>query len=130
VNVPRELPQRRREDHVSEQIVRNLSPFRRFLGVAAQSNTEVISYRDIVRAINSDPKTISGSYDILATFFWLERGLSSPLTAGRVVALVVGGAEAPRSKERACLALRDKAYKPSSFGWSANFLVRLLLAGS
>ncbi len=54
-----------KEEIISEQIVRNLPPFRRFLDVAAQSDTEVISYSNIARDIHSDPKTVSGYYDIL-----------------------------------------------------------------
>jgi len=54
-----------KEEIISEQIVRNLPPFRRFLDVAAQSDTEVINYSNIARDIHSDPKTVSGYYDIL-----------------------------------------------------------------
>ncbi len=54
-----------KEEIITEQIVRNLPPFRRFLDVAAQMNTGVISYSNIARDINSDPKTVSGYYDIL-----------------------------------------------------------------
>ena len=54
-----------KEEIITEQIVRNLPPFRRFLDVAAQMNTGVINYSNIARDINSDPKTVSGYYDIL-----------------------------------------------------------------
>ncbi len=54
-----------KEEIITEQIVRNLPPFRRFLDVAAQVNTHVINYSNIARDINSDPKTVSGYYDIL-----------------------------------------------------------------
>lgn len=54
-----------KEEIISEQIVRNLPPFRRFLDVAAQSDTEVINYSNIAKDIHSDPKTVSGYYDIL-----------------------------------------------------------------
>lgn len=54
-----------KEEIITEQIVRNLPPFRRFLDVAAQMNTGVISYSNIARDIDSDPKTVSGYYDIL-----------------------------------------------------------------
>lgn len=54
-----------KEEIITEQIVRNLPPFRRFLDVAAQTNTSVINYSNIARDINSDPKTVSGYYDIL-----------------------------------------------------------------
>lgn len=54
-----------KEEIITEQIVRNLPPFRRFLDVAAQMNTNVINYSNIAKDINSDPKTVSGYYDIL-----------------------------------------------------------------
>lgn len=54
-----------KEEIITEQIVRNLPPFRRFLDVAAQMNTGVINYSNIARDIHSDPKTVSGYYDIL-----------------------------------------------------------------
>lgn len=54
-----------KEEIIIEQIVRNLPPFRRFLDVAAQMNTEVINYSNIAKDINSDAKTVSGYYDIL-----------------------------------------------------------------
>ncbi|MBI2343447.1 MAG: ATP-binding protein [Deltaproteobacteria bacterium] len=54
-----------KEEIITEQIVRNLPPFRRFLDVAAQMNTGVISYSNIAKDIHSDPKTVSGYYDIL-----------------------------------------------------------------
>lgn len=54
-----------REEIITEQIVRNLPPFRRFLNVAAQMNTGVINYSNIAKDINSDPKSVSGYYDIL-----------------------------------------------------------------
>lgn len=54
-----------KEEIITEQIVRNLPPFRRFLDVAAQTNTSIINYSNIARDINSDPKTVSGYYDIL-----------------------------------------------------------------
>lgn len=54
-----------KEEIVMEQIVRNLPPFRRFLDVAAASNTDIINYSNIAKDIHSDPKTVSGYYDIL-----------------------------------------------------------------
>lgn len=54
-----------KEEIITEQIVRNLPPFRRFLDVAAQMNTEIINYSNIAKDINSDPKSVSGYYDIL-----------------------------------------------------------------
>jgi len=54
-----------KEEIISEQIIRNLPPFRRFLDVAAQANTDIINYSNIAKDISSDPKTVSGYYDIL-----------------------------------------------------------------
>lgn len=54
-----------KEEIITEQIVRNLPPFRRFLDVAAQMNTAVINYSNIAKDIHSDAKTVSGYYDIL-----------------------------------------------------------------
>lgn len=54
-----------KEEIITEQIVRNLPPFRRFLDVAAQMNTGVINYSNIAKDIHSDPKTVSGYYEIL-----------------------------------------------------------------
>lgn len=54
-----------KEEIITEQIVRNLPPFRRFLNVAAQMNTGVINFSNIAKDILSDPKTVSGYYDIL-----------------------------------------------------------------
>lgn len=54
-----------KEEIITEQIVRNLPPFRRFLDVAAQTNTSVVNYSNIAKDIDSDPKTVSGYYDIL-----------------------------------------------------------------
>lgn len=54
-----------KEEIITEQIVRNLPPFRRFLDVAAQMNTEIVNYSNIARDIHSDPKSVSGYYDIL-----------------------------------------------------------------
>lgn len=54
-----------KEEILTEQIVRNLPPFRRFLDVAAQMNTGVVNYSNIAKDIRSDPKTVSGYYEIL-----------------------------------------------------------------
>jgi predicted AAA+ superfamily ATPase len=54
-----------KEEIISEQIVRNLPPFRRFIDVAAQSDTEIINYSNVAKDVHSDPKTISTYYDIL-----------------------------------------------------------------
>ncbi len=54
-----------KEEIISEQVLRNLPPFIRFLDVAAQTNTEIISYTNIAKDVGSDPKTISNYFDIL-----------------------------------------------------------------
>lgn len=54
-----------KEEIVAEQIVRNLPPFRKFIEVAATSNTDIVSYSNIAKDILSDPKTVSSYYDIL-----------------------------------------------------------------
>src|SRR5262249_53078696 len=54
-----------KEEIISEQIIRNLPPFRRFLDVAAQQNAEVVHYSNIAKDVGSDPKTISNYFDIL-----------------------------------------------------------------
>ncbi len=54
-----------KEEILSEQIVRNLPPFRRFLDVAAQTDGNILNYSNVAKDINSDPKTVSGYYDIL-----------------------------------------------------------------
>lgn len=54
-----------KEEVVSEQIVRNLPPFRRFLDVAAQQNSQIIHYTNIAKDVGSDPKTISNYFEIL-----------------------------------------------------------------
>lgn len=54
-----------KEEIISEQIVRNLPPFRRFLDVAAQQNAEIVHYSNIAKDVGSDPKTISNYFEIL-----------------------------------------------------------------
>jgi predicted AAA+ superfamily ATPase len=54
-----------KEEIVAEQIIRNLPPFRKFIELAASANTDVLSYSNIAKDILSDPKTVSGYYDIL-----------------------------------------------------------------
>lgn len=54
-----------KEEIVSEQIVRKLEPFRRFLAVAAQQNGEVINYTNIARDVGVDVKTVQSYFEIL-----------------------------------------------------------------
>ncbi len=54
-----------KEEIWSEHVVRNLSPFRRFLEVAAQCNGKIINYANIARDIGVDDKTIKDYFGIL-----------------------------------------------------------------
>ncbi|MCE2982100.1 MAG: AAA family ATPase [Parachlamydia sp.] len=54
-----------KEEIWSEQIVRKLPPFRKFLEVAAQSNGKIINYANIARDVGVDDKTIKEYFNIL-----------------------------------------------------------------
>lgn len=54
-----------KEEIVSEQIVRKLDPFRRFLEIAAQVNGEIINYSNVARDVGADTKTVQSYYQIL-----------------------------------------------------------------
>ncbi len=54
-----------REEIVAEQLVKNLSPFRRFLEVAAQSNGKIINYANIARDCGSTDVTVKNYFSIL-----------------------------------------------------------------
>jgi len=54
-----------REEILIEQLIRNLDPFRLFLPVAAQMNTQLINYSNISRDTGVDYKTIQNYYQIL-----------------------------------------------------------------
>ncbi len=54
-----------KEEIASEQIVRRLDPFRRFLEVAAQGNGEIANYTNIARDVGIDSKTVQSYYQIL-----------------------------------------------------------------
>lgn len=54
-----------KEEISAEQVVRQLTPFRRFLEVAAQSNGKIINYANIARDVGVDDKTIKSYYTIL-----------------------------------------------------------------
>ena len=54
-----------KEEIQLEQIVRKLSPFRKFLEVAAQMNARVINYSKIARDIGVDTTTVQNYYSIL-----------------------------------------------------------------
>lgn len=55
-----------KEEIMVEQLVRNLDPFRLFLPVAAQMNSQIINYTNISRDTGVDYKTIQSYYQILA----------------------------------------------------------------
>jgi predicted AAA+ superfamily ATPase len=61
------------EEIRSEQVVRNLAPFRRFLEVAAQMNGEVVNFSKIADDVGVDDKTVRSYFqaleDTLVGFF-------------------------------------------------------------
>jgi len=54
-----------KEEILVEQLVRNIDPFRSFLEVAAQSNTEIINYTNIARDAGVSSKNVERYFDIL-----------------------------------------------------------------
>ena len=54
-----------KEEIWSEQVVRKLQPFRRFLEVAAECNGKIINYANISRDVGVDDKTIKEYFSIL-----------------------------------------------------------------
>jgi predicted AAA+ superfamily ATPase len=54
-----------KEEVVAEQLVRNLDPFRFFLPIAAQMETQIVNYSNIARDTGSDHKTIQNYFQIL-----------------------------------------------------------------
>ena len=54
-----------KEEILVEQLVRNLDPFRLFLPLAAQMNTQILNYTNIARDTGVDPKTVQNYYQIL-----------------------------------------------------------------
>lgn len=54
-----------KEEVVSEQLIRNLDPFRKYLEVAAQHNGQIINYTNIARDVGVDTKTIQSYFSIL-----------------------------------------------------------------
>lgn len=53
------------EEIVAEQVVRKLPPFRRFLQIAAQMNSDIINYSKVARDIGSDPVSVKSYFQIL-----------------------------------------------------------------
>lgn len=54
-----------KEEILIEQLIRNLDPFRLFLPIAAQMNTQAINYSNIAKDTGVDYKTIQNYYQIL-----------------------------------------------------------------
>ena len=54
-----------REEIIAEQLVRKVTPFRRFVEVAAQSNGDVINYSRIADDVGIDSKTVRSYFEIL-----------------------------------------------------------------
>lgn len=54
-----------KEEIQSEQLVRKLDPFRRFLEAAAQSDGKVVNYSNIAKDTGTDAKTVKTYYEIL-----------------------------------------------------------------
>jgi predicted AAA+ superfamily ATPase len=54
-----------KEEILVEQLVRNLDPFRLFLPIAAQMNTQLINYSNIAKDTGVDYKTIQSYFQIL-----------------------------------------------------------------
>ncbi len=54
-----------KEEVWAEHLIRNLTPFRRFLEVAAQSNGEILNYTNIARDVGADVKTVQSYFEIL-----------------------------------------------------------------
>lgn len=54
-----------KEEVVSEQFIRNLGPFRKYLEVAAQHNGQIINFSNIACDVGADPKTVQSYFSIL-----------------------------------------------------------------
>lgn len=54
-----------KEEILEEQIIKNLTPFRRFLEVAAQSNGKIINYSKIARDVGSSDINVKEYFSIL-----------------------------------------------------------------
>ena len=55
-----------KEEILVEQLVRNIDPFRSFLEVAAQSNTEIINYTSLAKEAGINAKSVERYFSILA----------------------------------------------------------------
>lgn len=54
-----------REEIVAEQLVRNLTPFRNFLEVAAQANGTILNVNNIAKSLDVDHMTVQNYFSIL-----------------------------------------------------------------
>jgi predicted AAA+ superfamily ATPase len=54
-----------KEEIWAEHIIRELTPFRRFLEISAQTNSQIINFSNIAQDIGADPKTVKSYYQIL-----------------------------------------------------------------
>jgi predicted AAA+ superfamily ATPase len=64
-----------KEEVWDERLVHNLDPFRKFIEIAAQTNSHILNYSNIARDTGVDDKTVKKYFEILAdTFlgFYLE----------------------------------------------------------
>lgn len=55
-----------KEEVWNEQLIRQLDPFRRFLGIAAQMNGKLLNYHRIATDVDIDTKTVQSYFSILA----------------------------------------------------------------
>jgi predicted AAA+ superfamily ATPase len=58
-----------KEEIQYEQLVKDLTPFRKFIDVAAQSNAEIVNFSNIEKICGVDYKSVSRYYEILADTF-------------------------------------------------------------
>ena len=64
-----------KEEIWAEHVVRKLDPFRKFLEIAAQTNSEIVNFNNIARDTGTTDKTIKSYFEILEdtlTGFFLE----------------------------------------------------------
>ena len=54
-----------KEEILQEQIIRKLTPFRRFLNIAAQTNAQIINFSKIARDVGVSTVTVQSYYEIL-----------------------------------------------------------------
>ncbi|MBU0504536.1 AAA family ATPase [bacterium] len=54
-----------KEEVWAEHLIRNLDPFRRFLEISTQSNSEILNYSNISKDVGADVKTVQSYFQIL-----------------------------------------------------------------